>query len=103
MPSIGTEPIARLPDTTSVIVPVTREPVGTASWPFTERLDATVASKGSPAFAVLDDRSELSATVSAVPDGTSTRFSTSFMGAVGDVLEANDVEEVAGAGFFATF
>src|SRR5262245_28352809 len=77
-PSIGTAPIALLPETTSVIVPVMRVPEGTATRPSTVTADVRRASKGSPALAVLLERSDDRATFSCVPAGTSMGFGTGF-------------------------
>src|SRR5262245_59950705 len=89
---------------TSVIVPVTRVPIGTASCPFTIRFDARVAWKGSPGLVVFDERSDESATVIGVPLGTCTRVGAGFAGTTfaGAALEATTTGFFAGTGFLAS-
>src|SRR5262245_16400920 len=93
----------RLPEMTSVMLPVTRVPAGTTTRPLTETLEATVASNESPGRAVFDDRSEESATVSGVPAATSTSWNTGFGGALAapDADGFDDIAAWDAAAFFA--
>src|SRR4051812_26739279 len=65
--------MARLPEITSVIVPVTRVPIGTTTRSLTRTACATVASKVSPGCAVFVERSDDKAIVTEEPLGTVTR------------------------------